>query len=497
MRRKPTALLVSADASLIEAVQEVIDSVGNLELVVAPGASEAHHDVLETDLALLLIHQECVGGLEEVTNLLRTIREAKRLLPTLVLSNRHRAEEALELLRSGVADYLCRPLDLSRLTYLIDVLTLRSRLARPGGEPALPAETEPRLLPLPLALPLPRPGVARLIVEQQPVTLWERMMEQVRRVAAQESTILLGGETGTGKTRLARRIHEMSPRRDLPFLVVNCGALSASLIESELFGHMKGAFTGADCVHTGKFAEVGRGTLLLDEIDALPPALQAKLLRAVEERLFEPVGSNQSLPVQARLIAASNRALDQEAAANRFRFDLYYRLNVISFTLPPLRDRRDTIARLAADFIAEFSARSGREVHGITPGAVQALQAHSWPGNIRELRNVIERAVVLSVGGEIQLDDLPEHFQSPRNGIATLAFAPGGHVGAGRSAVCTAPARMAAPTLARTKDHAELVRITDALQRHQNNRLRAAEELGISRMTLYKKLHKYGLMGSA
>ena len=166
-------------------------------------------------------------------------------------------------------------------------------------------------------------------------------MEQVRRVAALETTILLGGETGTGKTRLARLIHELSPRRDLPFLVVNCGALSTTLIESELFGHVKGAFTGADRDHIGKFAEVGRGTLLLDEIDSLPPALQAKLLRAVEERLFEPVGSNSSLPVQARLIAASNRALDQEAAANRFRSDLYYRLNVISFTLPPLRDRRD------------------------------------------------------------------------------------------------------------------------------------------------------------
>jgi DNA-binding NtrC family response regulator len=510
-------LLVSADASLIEAVQEVIDSIGNLELVVAPGASEAHHDVVETDLALVLIHQESVGGLEEVTRLLGTIRETRRLLPALVLSNRHRAEEALVLLRSGVADYLCRPLDLSRLTYLIDVLTLRTRLARPGGEPALPKETEPRLLPLPLPLPLPpplplplpRPGVSRLVVEPQPVPLWERMMEQVRRVAAQESTILLGGETGTGKTRLARLIHEMSPRRDLPFLVVNCGALSASLIESELFGHMKGAFTGADCVHTGKFAEVGRGTLLLDEIDALPPALQAKLLRAVEERLFEPVGSNQSLPVQARLIAASNRALDQEAAANRFRFDLYYRLNVISFTLPPLRDRRETIARLAGDFIAEFASRSGREVQGIAPEALQALEAHGWPGNIRELRNVIERAVVLSVGREIQLDDMPEHVQFPRNGHghgngpATLAFAPSAHahVGGGgvRSAVCTAPGRaaVAAPTLARTKDHAELVRITDALQRHQNNRLRAAEELGISRMTLYKKLHKYGLMGTA
>ena len=247
-------------------------------------------------------------------------------------------------------------------------------------------------------------------------------MEQVRRVATQDTTILLGGETGTGKTRLARHIHELSPRRDLPFLVINCGALSASLIESEMFGHVKGAFTGADRDRTGKFAEVERGTLLLDEIDSLPLALQAKLLRAVEERIFEPVGSNKSLPVQARLIAASNRPLDQEAAAGRFRLDLYYRLNVVSFTLPPLRDRREMIAHLASNFIAEFAARSGREIDGISAEALRALQAHDWAGNIRELRNVIERAVVLCPGREIQVDDLPEQFH--RNGTAVSSRSP-------------------------------------------------------------------------
>jgi DNA-binding NtrC family response regulator len=429
------------------------------------------------DLALVLVHQECVGDVDEVIRLLRVIAEAKRSLPMLVISNQYRAEQALALLRSGVADYLSRPLDLSRLAYLVDVLTVRARLVRPT---IMPEATRTQIDPI------HRLGEGDPFFFH-PASAMERIMEQVRRVACQDTTVLLGGETGTGKTRLARLIHELSPRQAAPFLVVNCGALSRNLIESEMFGHVRGAFTGADRDHTGKFAEVGRGTLLLDEIDALSPALQAKLLRAVEERIFEPVGSNKSLPVQGRIIAASNRSLAKEASANRFRADLYYRLNVISFTLPPLRDRRDLIPCLAANFIDEVAARIGREVEGISPEALSALRAYDWPGNIRELRNVIERAVVLSINREVQLDDLPEQVFRAGNAPAAPAHS--------RPAAGQMPALVS--TLARTVDDAELVRITDALQRHRNNRLRAAAELGISRMTLYKKLHKHGLMGTA
>ncbi|HEV3162653.1 MAG TPA: sigma 54-interacting transcriptional regulator, partial [Isosphaeraceae bacterium] len=257
-----------------------------------------------------------------------------------------------------------------------------------------------------------------------------------------------------------------------------------NLIESEMFGHVKGAFTGADRDRAGKFTDVGRGTLLLDDIDALPLPLQAKLLRAVEERVFEPVGSNAPQPMLARLIVASSRPLDREVAAGRFRADLYFRLNVVSFALPPLRDRRTVIRPLAFRFVSEYAARNGREVRGISPEAMRVLEGYNWPGNIRELRNTIERAVSLCVGRDIHVFDLPDSVQpsddraAPAPGLRTMIPSP----------------PVARSPLAQIKEAAEVSRILEALERHKDNRLRAAMELGISRMTLYKKLHKYGLM---
>jgi two-component system response regulator HydG len=314
------------------------------------------------------------------------------------------------------------------------------------------------------------------------------LQEQIRRVAPQETTLLLVGETGTGKTRLARFVHDLSPRRDEPFLVVDCGALSASLIESELFGHLKGSFTGADRDRAGKLAAAAGGTLLLDEINSLPLQLQAKLLRVVDERVFEPVGSNRAQPVRARLIAACNVPLEQEVAAGRFRSDLFYRLNVVAFYLPGLRDRRAAIAPLARKFLAEFAARNRPDVRGMTPAALRALEGYDWPGNVRELRNVIERAVALAPGEEIGPEDFPEAVRAGASRPLPAATAPV----PGEPVTAVAPSR----TLAGAKEEAEILRITEALRRHGNNRLRAAAELGISRMGLYKKLRKYGLFDS-
>jgi transcriptional regulator with PAS, ATPase and Fis domain len=308
-----------------------------------------------------------------------------------------------------------------------------------------------------------------------------RLREQVRRVAPQETTILLTGETGTGKTRLARYIHEHSLRRDEPFLVVDCGALSASLIESEMFGHVKGAFTGADRDRPGKFAAAGHGTLLLDEVNSLPLPLQAKLLRAVDERVFEPVGANKPIALHARVIAVSNVPLEQEVEAQRFRSDLYYRLNVVEFFLPPLRERRPVIAPLARRFLTEFVGRNRPDIEGITAEALRLLECYRWPGNIRELRNVLERMVALSPGPILRADDLPETIRSGT--LPLLQAGPAASDGEGNG-----PLR-----LSQAKEEAEIWRIKQALEKHGNNRLRAAAELGISRMGLYKKLHKYNL----
>ncbi|MCA1685251.1 MAG: sigma-54 factor interaction domain-containing protein, partial [Planctomycetia bacterium] len=328
-------MLISKDPTLVETVSEVLGSVPNLRLVTAPAVDEAVSRLDGDDLAVTLYHLAEGDGVGPVTRWVREVADGRRSVATLVISDRHQGTQALSLLRAGVAEYLGRPLDLNRLAYLLDVMTLRARHIGPS---AATAEG-------------PDPDVVRAEVDGEPFLYGARdrmgrLMEQVRRVAPGDTTILLGGETGTGKTRLARMVHELSRRAKEPFLAINCGALSASLIESEMFGHVRGAFTGADRDRTGKFAEAGRGTLFLDEVDSLPPVLQAKLLRAVEDRVFEPVGSNQSVMLRARLVAASNRDLEREVIAGRFRADLFYRLNVVSFSLPPLRDRREVVPEL-------------------------------------------------------------------------------------------------------------------------------------------------------
>jgi two-component system response regulator HydG len=300
---------------------------------------------------------------------------------------------------------------------------------------------------------------------------YRELGEQLLRVVPQDTTLLLSGETGTGKTYLARLIHDLSPRRAEPFLIVDCGALSSSLIESELFGHVKGAFTGADRDRPGKLAAAGKGTLLLDDIDALPLTLQGKLLRAVDERRFEPVGTNKLETLAARLLAASSRPLEADAAAGLFRMDLYYRLNVVAISLPPLRERPSAIAALAEEFLTRFAARNRPDLRGMAPEVLRALEEYSWPGNLRELRNVVERAAALGRGPILEIGDLPDIV---RCGQVHLP---------GQASPCL--------TLAQIKAEMEVSRITEALQKHGNNHVRAAAELGISRVGLYKKLRKY------
>jgi DNA-binding NtrC family response regulator len=389
-------------------------------------------------------------------------RLAEHDIPAVILTETEDPGLRSALLERGAVDCLGHPLSVSRLHFLMDLFTVGAR--RRGMDALAKAEAQPRL------------AVAEYLFDW---TLGEQLLRQIRAIAPLDTTVLLTGETGTGKTHLARVVHDLSPRRNKPFVVVACGALPPSLLESELFGHVRGAFTTADRDQIGRLAAVGDGTLLLDEIDCLPFECQSRLLRAMEERVFEPIGSTKPQPVRARFIAAANRPLEEEKAAGRFRADLYYRLKVATFSLPPLRERKDLIGPLAERFLAEFEARNGQATRGLSPVALEALAAYDWPGNIRELRNVMELAVAFCAGRIVQREDLPDAI---RRDAGVSVAAPESADAAGEN------------KLARARVRAEAQQLRDALAQAGNNRTHAAAALGVSRVTLYKKLRRHGLL---
>jgi DNA-binding NtrC family response regulator len=302
-----------------------------------------------------------------------------------------------------------------------------------------------------------------IVAQSEPM---RRALELARRVAGVDSTILLTGESGVGKERFARLIHEASPRAAGPLLAVNCGAVPEGLLESELFGHARGSFTGATQDRPGLFEAASGGTLFLDEIGEVPSAMQVKLLRAVQEREVRRVGENRTRTVNVRVLAATNRDLSREVKEGRFRQDLYYRLRVVELRVPPLRERREDILALGRLFLAEASERTGRRATGFTPKAARQLVRYRWPGNVRELENAVERAVVLCRGGRVDLEDLPEEV---------ARALPGDHV----------------PGDARSLDEVERDYILAVLRDCEGNKPQAAERLGIGVATLYRKLKSY------
>jgi two-component system, NtrC family, response regulator HydG len=304
------------------------------------------------------------------------------------------------------------------------------------------------------------------------------LAEPLALAATHDVTVLLTGETGTGKTYLARFIHESSPRRQHRLMVIPCGALAANLMESELFGHVKGAFTGADRPKVGKFEAAGDGTILLDEIETLGLEQQANLLRVIETREYEPVGGNQTQTCTARVIAASNCNLEEAVEQGRFRQDLYYRLNVMSIYLPPLRDRAQDIGPLARGMAARFAQKFSKELFAISPEAMAGLEAYSWPGNIRQLENVVQQSVLMSSGPELLWPHLPKPIQD--------------YVESGRN-----PSPTVKDSLLRSREDVERTAIQRALMTCGFTRARAASALGISRVTLYKKMKKYCLTEAA
>ena len=322
-----------------------------------------------------------------------------------------------------------------------------------------------------------------------------------RRVAASNASVLLLGETGTGKELIAKAIHELSPRGSGPFVRVNCGALSESLLESELFGHVRGAFTGAVANRAGRFEAAHTGTIFLDEINSTTPKLQVKLLRVLQEREFERVGDTETVRVDTRVIAASNRDLLDEVAKETFREDLYYRLNVVPIQLPPLRSRRDDIPLLVAHFLEHYNEANDRYVVHIDKAAIEALVKYHWPGNVRELQNVVERCVVMAPGDEITLDLLPAAIRGEKTSAAAALPGRGGDLDSLARDLVEQGMTTAGPDddnlFDRVVSRVERELIAQMLAACGGVQLKAAARLGINRNTLRKKLQEHGLEETA
>ncbi|MFA5906559.1 MAG: sigma 54-interacting transcriptional regulator [Desulfobacula sp.] len=310
------------------------------------------------------------------------------------------------------------------------------------------------------------------IIGRTPVM--QNLYESIESVASLDTPVMILGESGTGKEMVAKALHEIGSRSQKPFIKVNCAALSENILESELFGHVKGAYTGADSDRIGRFEAAHRGTLFLDEIGDIPLSVQVKLLRVLEEKMIQRVGANRSIPIDVRIITATHKDPEKMMSQGEFREDLFFRINVFPLTLPPLRDRKDDITLIIQHFIHFHAERTGKNILGFTPEAMRLMVAYSWPGNIRELRNSVEYAFVLARGKSIGPEHLPEKITSGRSFIQQPV----------KDQVSADVVRMGL---------SEKERLLDALQREDGNQTRAAQRLGVSRITIWKRIKKYGI----
>lgn len=405
------------------------------------------------DLVILDLSLPGCDGLE----LLRVLKESKPDLPVIMITGYASMKSALQAMRLGAYDYITKPFDLDDVQMVAERAIERYHLI-----------DENRYLKGELKEKYGFDNVIGLSPEAQQAYVL------AARVADSSASVLVLGETGTGKEYLARSIHYQSPRAKGPFVKVSCAALSESLLESELFGHEKGSFTGAVARRLGRFEIAHGGTLFLDEIGDTTPATQVKLLRVLQEKQFERVGGSETLAVDVRIIAATNRNLKQAIAEKSFREDLFYRLNVVTITLPPLRERQEDIPELAKHFIRKYNLDTGKKINNIAPEGLSMLQRYPWPGNIRELENCIERAVIFCQGSVI----LPQHLLvSDGSAAAQPTSEPSGPAGDDL----------------RTLQEVEKEHVTRVLRYHNYNQTRTAQTLGIDRKTLRNKVKEFGL----
>jgi DNA-binding NtrC family response regulator len=395
---------------------------------------------------------------------LRASKEIDSEIPVIVMTAYGSIEDAVAAMKEGAMDFLAKPVDPDHLLLLVARALEQRRIV-----------AENLLLKEELAV---RRGAPQLVGEDPSL---RKVFAGMQRAAATDTTVLLEGESGTGKELFARSLHALSPRADLPFVAINCAAIPETLLETELFGHEKGAFTGAVARKPGKFEMAHRGTLFLDEIGDLPLALQAKILRALEEKRFERVGGTASVQVDVRLVAATNRGLRAAVAARRFREDLYFRLSVFPITVPPLRDRPGDIPLLARHFVDRFCRDMKKKPLALSPAALEQLQSYRWPGNVRELQNCIERAVILAEGEAIQPRHLNLSFAQPAPQEAPSPWTQLDISGS------------LAEATRRITGELERVKIEEALREAGANKGRAAELLQMSYKMFAAKLKEHGL----
>ncbi len=456
MPKKGTLLIVDDDRQVLSSMADWLREQG-YEVEIATALADARAILQRRRFQILLLDMRLEDG-----DGLNFIPECKRDWPEMAIvlfTGYGTPEIALEAMRAGAIEVLTKPIIDEELGFALERAIHQQKVIQENEQ---------------LKKQLKERYSLENIIGRDP--RMQRVYEMIEAVADTRSTVLITGESGTGKSLIARAIHRLSSRRSKPFVEVACGALPETLLESELFGHVAGAFTGATGDKIGKFMQADGGTIFLDEIGTASPALQVKLLRVLQDFEFEPVGSTKTYTVDVRVILATNEDLAQAVAQGRFRRDLYFRINVINIELPPLRERVTDIPLLAIHFLKQFSQETGRKFEGFTPEAMRALQVYSWPGNVRELQNVIERAVLLGKGPLVDVEDLPP------NVVASLP------------PVLTVPS---GKPLKQALSLPERQIILETLEAHKWNRQAAARALGINRTTLYKKMKRLGLMDAA
>ncbi|TFG65177.1 MAG: sigma-54-dependent Fis family transcriptional regulator [Spirochaetales bacterium] len=449
---KFNVLIVDDEKNIREGLAKALEMDGYGTLLAKDGTDALSvFENNEIDLVISDLKMPNMSG----EDLLKKISSSTPSIPVIILTGHGTIEAAVQAMHNGAYDFLTKPVNLDRLSLLV-------KRALSSRELIL----QYRVLQEELNKSLGKQKYAKIIGKSNAM---KKILEVVEQVASSRASILITGESGVGKELVADAIHNLSNRRDNPFIKVHCAALTESLLESELFGHEKGSFTGAVARKRGRFELAHNGSIFLDEIGDINSAGQVKILRVLQEKTFERVGGEETIEVDVRIIAATNRDLKEEIAQGRFREDLYYRLNVVTILVPPLRERKEDIPILTAAFLKEFSAENNRVIEGIDSKAINALYSYSWPGNIRELRNCIESAVVLAKGNIIEPDDLPPAIYSAneKNYIKI-------NVGMDMAM-------------------AEKQIIQATLHSLGGNKSKTAEMLGIGRKTLHRKIEEYGI----